>query len=842
MNTATSRRLGRVAAIAAVGTVAVSTTVGAITPVDGGDAGGSTIRRPPTFVRVRDRWATRAGSPPPRHRPSPHSPTACSGPVSTSIPGGSSHVPHDARSHGHGRSGYIRRRGDGRGPVAARTAFAPSVLVDARPSGPVTIADVNADGNVDLVEAGAAVYLGNGDGSFQPERLYGPGGFDVVVGELTGDPFVDLAVTDLFNGGVFVLPGPLPEPRLPDFPESVPGAFSLPTGPAPGSLTIGDLDHSGTLDLVVGNSGDDTVSVLLGDGTGGFQTRGPYPAENAAILPYAALELADVDGGGDLDIVVADFESGTISVLRGNGDGTFQSAISLNGSDVVSQPVALAVGDLDDDTVPDLVVGGHSGGLAVFLGNGDGTFILQDQFLLPLDVRQRSAASVEIADLNLDGQPELVLGTDGKGGTVPPGRAVVLVRHGDGTWTRLVEYPGGHDSGAVWTAVGDLNADGRPDLATTNDGVRILLNQMGPHTSTGSTVVVVPFDPETGAAPVTITFNDVTQPGDTTAVLDEIGEQYFLHTTAQFAIAQVCFSYTPPSVPTIAHFVQPVGQAEAAWTTPPQRDTGSAVCVDEAHSLHQQWVVVDTSGPHTPAGSNISVNPLDPTTGTTPVTITFGNVRIAGETTVTSDDMGLPVPSGFRLGSVYYHIATSAQFEGAVEVCFRYSGPTPEIMHWVTGVPVIEPVTRDTGSEVCADVTSLSPFALVLPDSDGDTEAPAITCGGTDDRWHGANVSIDCTAHDDGSGLADPADAAFTLSTSVTEGAEEPDAATGTRQVCDLAGNCITAGPISGNKIDRKAPTLALPADRSIDATTPTGATATFAGVRLRRRRPRTRP
>jgi hypothetical protein len=109
-----------------------------------------------------------------------------------------------------------------------------------------------------------------------------------------------------------------------------------------------------------------------------------------------------------------------------------------------------------------------------------------------------------------------------------------------------------------------------------------------------------------------------------------------------------------------------------------------------------------------------------------------------------------------------------------------------------------------------------------------DRVAPLVACGVADNAWHGANVSIGCTAHDDGSGLADPADASFSLSTSVPAGTEDGDAATGSRQVCDIAGNCATAGPIGGNKIDRKAPVLSLPANKTVDATSPAGAIVSF--------------
>jgi hypothetical protein len=121
--------------------------------------------------------------------------------------------------------------------------------------------------------------------------------------------------------------------------------------------------------------------------------------------------------------------------------------------------------------------------------------------------------------------------------------------------------------------------------------------------------------------------------------------------------------------------------------------------------------------------------------------------------------------------------------------------------------------------------------ALVADTVPPDVVPPVVTCGAADAAWHAANVSIACTAQDLGSGLADPADAAFSLSTSVPAGVEDANAATGTRSVCDSEGNCATAGPISGNRIDRRAPTLTIPADRVVDATSPTGATVTFSAT-----------
>ena len=133
------------------------------------------------------------------------------------------------------------------------------------------------------------------------------------------------------------------------------------------------------------------------------------------------------------------------------------------------------------------------------------------------------------------------------------------------------------------------------------------------------------------------------------------------------------------------------------------------------------------------------------------------------------------------------------------------------------------------GNYACVSVTSFSPFALLVPAASEDADPPVIACGTTDGAWHGANVSIGCTASDGGSGLANTDDGAFSLVTSVPDGTEDADAATDSRQACDLAGNCATAGPIEGNKVDRKDPALVLPGALTVDGTSPAGAVVTFA-------------
>ena len=96
-----------------------------------------------------------------------------------------------------------------------------------------------------------------------------------------------------------------------------------------------------------------------------------------------------------------------------------------------------------------------------------------------------------------------------------------------------------------------------------------------------------------------------------------------------------------------------------------------------------------------------------------------------------------------------------------------------------------------------------------------DKKPPSLSCGSPDGLWHASDVSIACAASDTGSGLANPADTSFSLSTSVPANTETTSASTGSHTVCDAVNNCATAGPIGGNKVDKKSPsiTIASPAN-----------------------------
>jgi hypothetical protein len=264
----------------------------------------------------------------------------------------------------------------------------------------VAISDLDGDGHLDLAVTSSintvSVLLGNGDGTFKTAISYGTdiSPSSLAIGDLNEDGYPDLAVATSYSDMVSVLLG------------NGDGTFNIAvnygTGDSPRSLAIGDLDGDGDLDLAMANAGSDTVSVLLGNGDGTFNTVGYY---SAGLDPFS-LTIGDLNKDGSLDIAVANAGSESVSVLLGNGDGTFETTASYG---VKGKPFCLAIGDLDRDGNLDLAVMTNSGFneisiISVLPGNGDGTFNTAVNY-----GTGNNPTSVAIDDLDGDGYLDLAM-------------------------------------------------------------------------------------------------------------------------------------------------------------------------------------------------------------------------------------------------------------------------------------------------------------------------------------------------------------------------------------------------------------------------------------------------
>ena len=210
--------------------------------------------------------------------------------------------------------------------------------------------------------------------------------------------------------------------------------------------------------------------ILLGNGNGTFGAPVNYGFAGVGGGPNS-LALVDFSGDGKLDLAVATSRSNTVSVLLGNGNGTFAIAVNYT---VGTAPSSVAVGDVNGDGKADLAVANNgSSNVSILLGDGPGTF-------LGGAVDYSTAAgptSVVIGDVNGDGKPDLAVAATGSNPAAGTNAVSVLAGNGNGTFGAAVNYSVGINPSAV--ARQDLNGDGKPDLAVTNlssNTVSILLN------------------------------------------------------------------------------------------------------------------------------------------------------------------------------------------------------------------------------------------------------------------------------------------------------------------------------------------------------------------------------
>jgi hypothetical protein len=265
--------------------------------------------------------------------------------------------------------------------------------------GRVIAADFNHDGHLDLAITthGLAVYLGNGDGTFRGPVNYPAGPYPewATAGDFNSDGNVDLAVIDSEKSRVAILLG------------NGDGSFQKPiyfaAGEATSSAAVGDFNGDGIPDLAVthnigGATGWGGVRILLGVGDGTFVKGQDF---NAGQTPNAIL-VGDFNGDGKLDLATAN-AGGSMSILRGHGDGTF--AAPVNYPTYGQTTVSIAAGDLNGDGITDIVLGNlDSANLVVYLGQAGGTFGLEGVYVTLTD-----PDGLAIANLVNCGLPDLVI-------------------------------------------------------------------------------------------------------------------------------------------------------------------------------------------------------------------------------------------------------------------------------------------------------------------------------------------------------------------------------------------------------------------------------------------------
>jgi hypothetical protein len=357
----------------------------------------------------------------------------------------------------------------GAGQTALNWLNSPSPATGSLPYS-AAVGDFNGDGIPDLAVANnwgntVTILLGKGDGTFTPapSPATGSGPIFVAVEDFNGDGIPDLAVANAASDTVTTLLGNGDGTFTP--------AASPATGKQPWSIAVGDFNRDGNADLAVTNLGDDSVTILLGNGDGTFT-----PAPNLVTNGYPEfVAVGDFNGDGIPDLAVATVPTanstvtnGTVTILLGNGNGTFTPAPSpVTGF----FPVSIAVADFNGDGKADMAVTNFaSSTLTILLGNGDGTFTPAAS-----QATGDVPSSIAVADFNGDGKADLAVTNTSLNSL----SVTILLGNGDGTFTTAGSPSTGKDPVSV--AVGDFNGDGIPDLVVANsinDSLTILTTQL----------------------------------------------------------------------------------------------------------------------------------------------------------------------------------------------------------------------------------------------------------------------------------------------------------------------------------------------------------------------------
>jgi hypothetical protein len=235
-------------------------------------------------------------------------------------------------------------------------------------------------------------------------------------------------------------------------PDSIPfaPAVNYGTGDAPHSVFCADLDGDTDLDLAVANWTSGNVSILKNNGDGTYQPKVNYGTANSPNSVFCA----DLDNDNDLDLAVANANSDNVSILKNNGDGTFGSAVNYG---TASYPWSVFCADLDGDDDLDLAVTSYDA-VSILKNKGDGTF----DSAVSYGIGGTYRTSVFCGDLEGDGDLDLAVGC----GSSPLRIVSVLKNNGDGTFDSLVNYDVGSYDFSVFCA--DLDGDSDLDLAVAN--------------------------------------------------------------------------------------------------------------------------------------------------------------------------------------------------------------------------------------------------------------------------------------------------------------------------------------------------------------------------------------
>jgi hypothetical protein len=462
----------------------------------------------------------------------------------------------------------------------------------------IALVDVNGDGRLDIINANSnsnnvGVLLGSATtpGTFPATAtFYGSGGsfpVGIGVGDVNGDGRPDIVVANAGSNTVGVLLNL----------AAAPGTFGAATvygsgSSGPRGLALSDVNGDGRLDVVTGGSGDLGVLLNLAASPGTFGATATYSTGAEAD----AIAVGDVNGDGRPDVAVSNFNGGNISLLLNSASapGTFPAVASYNTGGTMVRGITL--GDVNGDGRPDLVTGNQdSNNISVLLNQAasPGTFGAAALY----SSGANGPNGVVVRDMNGDGRPDII-SANYAGGTGSTVSVLLNSATTPGTFLGGTAYSSG-GNGPVQVALGDLNGDGKPDIATTNvnsSTIGVLLNTTG--FATAPTVTLL--SPNTGPVGTSVTITGTNLTGASAVRFNGTAASSFVVNSATSITAVVAAGTTTGLV---------------SVTTP----SGTATSTTPFVVRVPPTTVADAYS--TPAGVTLTGNVLSNDIGTNPVAI-----------------------------------------------------------------------------------------------------------------------------------------------------------------------------------------------------------------------------
>ncbi len=563
--------------------------------------------------------------------------------------------------------------------------------------------------------------------TFAPVALYNMGGNPVgpQLVDINGDGFRDLLTANYSNSTLGV--------RLGTGTGTLGAVATYACGGQPLGLAAGYLNNDNKLDVVLANYSGSQVSVLLGTGTGGF---GAVTQFATGSQPYG-VALGDVNGDGKLDAVTADYGSSKVGVLLGTGTGTF-GAVTEYGAG--GAPNAVAVGDVSGNGQLDVVVTNNNGSVGVLLGTGTGSLGTATVYSLGTN----SSRGVALGDLNRDGRLDIVAA----GNSTTP--VAVLLNAGAGAFGTASRYAGSGAGDALGVALGDVNGDGFLDAAVARNGRNAV--DVWPGTGTGTLGTATALTTDT-SSPQDVAIGDLNNDGKPDVAAGEGNSLGTLLNAKVFLNATI---FTAPTLTSLSPTSGPVGTSVTLTGT----SLGGATAVRFNGTAATTFAVVNgttitatvpagaTSGPvtvTTPSGTSggvlFTVNTTAPTLtrptansttsgqpvfeGTTPAGSTVTIYLVMGSSaaqaigTATATGGNFSFVPGTALASGSYSVYATARLSGQA-----VSGNSNTITFTVDATPPTATLTTTAGSTT---TTALIPFTVTFSEPVTGFSASSVT-------------------------------------------------------------------------------------------------------------------